>query len=748
MATRLFSDAHLEQLRSFPDIDRDQLIRFFTLTPADVAFIDPGRGRGPGDRLGLAVQLCTLPWLGFVPDEVTAAPAAAVRRLAERLRVDPGVLAGYGRRGQTRTDHLRLVAGYLGWHQAPPGTVRDKELRQFLVDRAMEHDSPALLFNLAAGYLIAAKVIRPGLVTLMELIGWARAAATSLTHRKVAHLLTPQLTSDLDRLLMVDAGLGRTRLAWLNERITEATAAAVNTTAERLRYLRALDAHNLDLSMLPAERRRFLASVGRRSTSQALERREPQRRYPILLALVGQSAIDVLDELIAVFDQAISARESHAKVKTDKQLSERARKGEARQLLLDVILPVLADPSVPDDQVGGILRDKIGMQLRRETQSERWMPLPADHGQLSALDASYAYLRQFAPQVLATVGFQGGPGTAELMQALTILRQLNAVGGRKVPDDAPAGFVPRRYADYLSQAQRAGDVTAYRHYWELCVLLAVRDGLRSGDIYVPGSRRYADPSSYLFTPAQWAVKRSEFCALAGKSNDAVEALEQGKAELDAALGDLEDVLASASSKDVGAVRLDDEGNLVIPPLSAEDIPAEARALKEELAGMLPFAPVASVLIELDHHTGFLDCFAHAGGRTQARSTETKRNILAVLIARATNLGLTQMSESCGVSRDVLAWTEEWYVREETLRDASRVLVNYHHALPLSQVFGGGTILLRRAAVPGPRQVGHRPAHEHLRRPGPVHLHARVRPVVHLRHPRHGPRLAGSPLRAR
>lgn len=58
------------------------------------------------------------------------------------------------------------------------------------------------------------------------------------------------------------------------------------------------------------------------------------------------------------------------------------------------------------------------------------------------------------------------------------------------------------------------------------------------------------------------------------------------------------MLASASSKDVGAVRLDDDGNLVIPPLSAEDIPAEARALKEELAGMLPFAPVASLLIEL------------------------------------------------------------------------------------------------------------------------------------------------------
>src|SRR6266496_4228536 len=137
VATRLFSDDQLDRLRSFPDIGRDDLIRYFTLTQADAAFVDPGRGRGPADRLGLAVQLCTLPWLGFVPDEVTAAPGAAVHRLAERLQVDSGALAVYGRRGQTRTDHLRLVAGYLGWHQAPPDGVRYKELRQFLLDRAM-----------------------------------------------------------------------------------------------------------------------------------------------------------------------------------------------------------------------------------------------------------------------------------------------------------------------------------------------------------------------------------------------------------------------------------------------------------------------------------------------------------------------------------------------------------------------------------------------------------------------------------
>jgi hypothetical protein len=52
---RVFSKEELAQLRGFPEITRDELIRFFTLTPADRAFVDPGRGRSPRDRLGLVI---------------------------------------------------------------------------------------------------------------------------------------------------------------------------------------------------------------------------------------------------------------------------------------------------------------------------------------------------------------------------------------------------------------------------------------------------------------------------------------------------------------------------------------------------------------------------------------------------------------------------------------------------------------------------------------------------------------------
>ena len=153
-------------------------------------------------------------------------------------------------------------------------------------------------------------------------------------------------------------------------------------------------------------------------------------------------------------------------------LAERARGGEDRQALLDDILKIVLDPGVADDQVGARLRGEIGHERMRAAWQARREPLPRDHGHLAMMDASMAYLRQFVPDVLAAIRFAGGPGMDDLLQAVTILAGLYATKARKVPDGAPGGFVPARWAGYLEKAAKDGDVTAYRHYWELCALMA------------------------------------------------------------------------------------------------------------------------------------------------------------------------------------------------------------------------------------------------------------------------------------
>jgi hypothetical protein len=114
VATQFFSAAEIRKLESWPvEVGRDELVRYFTLAAEDLEWINFST-RGTSAKLGLSVQLCALPWLGFVPEDVQAAPGVAVSRLAVQLGVPVGALASYGARAQTRTDHLKLAAKRLG----------------------------------------------------------------------------------------------------------------------------------------------------------------------------------------------------------------------------------------------------------------------------------------------------------------------------------------------------------------------------------------------------------------------------------------------------------------------------------------------------------------------------------------------------------------------------------------------------------------------------------------------------------
>ncbi|MCX4783711.1 DUF4158 domain-containing protein [Streptomyces sp. NBC_01264] len=143
-----------------------------------------------------------------------AAPLAAVCRLARQLELPVEVLRSYGTsREQTRTDHLRQVAKYVGWRAAK--VLELKEPDEFLLARAMRHDSPSLPFRLGCEYLCAAKVIRPGVVSLLEKVAAARTEAERETHARVAHLLALERSRGLDGLLVVDPQLRSSRLHWL-----------------------------------------------------------------------------------------------------------------------------------------------------------------------------------------------------------------------------------------------------------------------------------------------------------------------------------------------------------------------------------------------------------------------------------------------------------------------------------------------------------------------------------------------------
>lgn len=75
-----------------------------------------------------------------------------------------------------------------------------------------------------------------------------------------------------------------------------------------------------------------------------------------------------------------------------------------------------------------------------------------------------------------------------------------------------------------------------------------------------------------------------------------------------------------------------------------------------------------------------------------RSDKLYPTLLAALVAHGTNLGVSTMAQSApGITVDSLQHVSRWFTDEETLKAASRRIVEYHHGLDLSAVWGDGTV---------------------------------------------------------
>ncbi len=212
MVAWMLNDAERERLNGFPtDISSEDIITFFTLTPVDKKQIPITTNAS--NRLGFALQLCTLRYLGFCPDILTPIPAEVLGYLAKQLGVDPNGLSDYGERAHTRTDHLQAIQEYLEFRKATQADFT--ALTAWLLDRALEHDKPSLLLQLLCEKLYKDKIVRPGITRLEKLVAAARSQAQEETFKVVSPLLTPEHKKFLDDLLVSNETTNRTRHAWL-----------------------------------------------------------------------------------------------------------------------------------------------------------------------------------------------------------------------------------------------------------------------------------------------------------------------------------------------------------------------------------------------------------------------------------------------------------------------------------------------------------------------------------------------------
>ncbi len=494
MPADFLSDAERGRYQAIPaDLSPEDLNQYCFLSPTDHALI--AGQRRDHNRLGFALQLIIIRLMNHLPQQwYKQVPDSLASYVAGQLALDSTVLTRYGQREATCSEHLHIVLLYLKRRRWQP-LIDIIPLEHWLLERALEHDNERVLLAMACEWLREAGILRPALIELERLVASLAELAHRETYRRLAPLLTDSLKATLDNLLIVDNALKLTPHTWLIQPPVSPTVGQIRLALSKHQYVTTLGVEDWKELGTHPNRQKRLAAIARSKTNQALCRLADEKRYPMLLAFCLEAYVTLTDYVLRLFDEYGEDIVGQA----NRELTEHQLKQVNAKDGILITLGKVAEPIVDELNVAGeALREQIYARVSRRELVEAIDLMLSLTGQGSRsfhhfLATRYRSIKSFSATMLDRFTFIHGFVGDDFDQALTLVGEWQTGRRRKVPDELPTKFLLPSWKSFVQPTGEPVDRTAY----ELSVLSRLRDRLRSGDVYVDYSRKYASPDVYL-----------------------------------------------------------------------------------------------------------------------------------------------------------------------------------------------------------------------------------------------------------
>jgi TnpA family transposase len=673
----ILSTTERESLLAIP-VAGDELIRLYTFSESDLALIR--QHRGAQNRLGFAIQLCYMRYPGILlaVDAVPSTPL--LRMVSSQIKVPVEAWGDYGQREQTRREHLVELQTVLGLRTFTTlGHYRVAV--HSLGELALQSDKGIVLASALADSLRSKGVLLPT-VDVMERIC---AEAVTRANKRIYVALSDSLTRvhrlRLDELLLPHReGSKITKLAWLRLSPKKPNSRHMLEHIERLKAWQALELPAGIEHAVHQNRLLKIAREGGQMRAFDLAKFEPQRRYATLVALAIEGMATVIDEIIDLHDRIIGKLFNAAKHKHQQKFQESGKAINDKVRLYGRIGQALIEAKKTGANPFAAIETVLPWEDFTESVSEaQVLAQPESFDFLHRMGEGYATLRRYAPEFLDVLKLRAAPAAKDVLDAVEALRLMNASNAKLVPTDAPSKFITPRWARLVKT-----DTGFDRRFYELCALSELKNKLRSGDVWVQGSRQFKDFNEYLvpvekFTTMQLAnelpLAVPTDCDQYLKERLTLLEAQLAKANLMALANELPDAIITTAT------------GLKITPLDAA-VPDTAQALIDQSAALLPHVKITELLMEVDGWTDFTKHFTHLKSGEVAKD---KTLLMTTLLADGINLGLTKMAESCpGTTYTKLAWLQAWHIRDETYSAALANLVNAQFRHPFADHWGDGT----------------------------------------------------------
>jgi TnpA family transposase len=661
----------------------DDLARYFHLDDSDHVLI--AQKRGKHNRLGFAVQLGTVRYLGTFLEDPLAVPEPVLHTLAKQLRIEVISDATIYSASRQRLQHAAEIQTHYSYVEVTERTVGFHLTRWLYALCWTGTDQPSVLFERAVTWLVTHKVLLPGCSTLERYIARLRGRVEERLWYSLGRGIGSEQQRTLESLLLVPVGSRSSQLDYLRKGPVMVSSRSLVVALMRLHSVRELGIRLPAAARIPPTRVAALARFAGAAKVSAILRLPNPRRLATLVAFVHCLEASAQDDVLEVLEVLLRELFGDA-IKADKKARLRTLKDLDRAAAtLASACEMLLDSSLSDTELRTRLFEKIPRNaLALALEGVNALIRPVDDVYYQELDAKYKTVRCFLPFLVERIHFGANVAGEPVVDAFDWLR-VNMM--RKKPDDdAPREVIRKPWKRHVLREDGAIDFHAYT----FCVLNELHTALRRRDVFVSPSWRYADPRAGLLDGAEWEATRPIICRTLGLSAHPEPTLTALSNELDRTYRAVVSRLP-----DNPAIRFEKVGGkdeLILSPFDKLDEPASLVELRKKVAGMLPRVDLPELILEIATRTGFTDAFTHISERA-ARATDLQISICAVLMAEACNTGPEPLirSDVPALKRDRLSWTDQNYIRDDTLTAANAMLVATQNRLALANLWGGGEV---------------------------------------------------------
>jgi TnpA family transposase len=693
-----------------------ELEKVFFLDDEDRALVE--KRRGSHMKLGFALQLVTVRYLGLFLEDPVDVPTVVVDFVAGQLGIDdPSCVKRYTEREKTRFDHAWEIQRACGLKEF---TEAEAELREWVAARAKASgDGPKAIFNDAVRWLRERDVLLPGLTTLARLVASVREEATQQLWRKLEALLSVGQRGVLDALVEVPPGASVSDLErWRKGAPRRASGPSMIKALNQVSEIMGLGLAELGIEeVVPPRRLSELHRYGMTAKATALRRHPDARRLATLMATVRHLEARSVDDTLELLDLLMTTEllnkantpADKEKVRKHPRLTKAtARLAVAVEALLDaedwgseeevrvaeVWEAIEAVVSRADLRAAVATVTEMVPPPGAETEADDWR---------AELVGRFSTVSGFVKLLTPVIEFGANAEGQAVLAAMRRLPDVLAYRTHKPPaalvpgDLIDPGVVPGPWKRLVFGHPAREDGTVDRNAYTFCVLEQFWRHLKRREIFADASTRWRNPQAQLLDADAWQAVKSDVLTTLGLPEDP-DGLLAGHARV------LDEAYRQVAGRLVvnDAVRIDEDGKIHLTGVKAIEEPPSLVDLRKRTAAMLPRVDLPEVILEvMSWEPGIAAAFtAASGGRSRLEDLDV--SIAACMAAHAMNVGYRPIAKK-GVP--ALEWARlshvfQNYFRPETVGPANAPMVTRQTGIALARAWGGGMV----AAVDGMRFV--------------------------------------------